>query len=96
MKNYRFVFLIVQTNFMEPYKPTSRDFYEELELLSMQKKTCHISFKADNGAVSQVNAPIVKLFTKEDGAEYLVLGSNLEVRLDRIINIEGKNPQHYC
>ena len=80
---------------MEPYKPTSRDFYEELELLVMQKKTCHITYKAPNGAVSDINNKLYRLYHKEEG-EYLVLESGLEIRLDQLITINGKRPSNFC
>jgi len=81
---------------MEPYKPTSRDFYEELELLSANGKVCPISFRGDNGGISQINGRIEKLYTRDNGGEYLVLDNGLEIRLDHIITINGWRPENFC
>jgi len=81
---------------MEPYKPTSRDFYEELELLSVSRKQCPITFRGDNGGISNIQAQVEKLYTRDDGGEYLVLDNGLEIRLDRIITINGWRPENFC
>jgi Rho-binding antiterminator len=83
------------TTAMEPYQPTDRNFYEELELLVSLKRPVHITFKASNGAVSTVNDSVYRLYTKED-AEYLELESGLEIRLDHLINVNGKRPSNFC
>jgi hypothetical protein len=80
---------------MEPYQPTDRDFYEELELLVSLKRSVHITYKAPNGAVSAVNDKVYRLYTKED-AEYLELESGLAIRLDHLINVNGKRPSNFC
>ncbi len=80
---------------MQPYKPTSRDFYEELEVLVMQKKQCRIAYQAPNGAVNTLNDRVYRLYKRED-EEYLVLEKGLEIRLDYIISIDGMQLSHFC
>ena len=81
---------------MEPYKPTNRDLYEELELLSVSRKLCPISFRGENGGISTIQGRVDKLYTREDGGEYLVLDSGLEIRLDHIITLNGWRPENFC
>ena len=80
---------------MEPYQPVSRDFYEEVELLIVQKRSCDITFTASNDAVSRITGHLNKLYSR-DGIEYLVLGNGLEIALNKIISLNGKRPQSFC
>lgn len=81
---------------MEPYKPTNRDLYEELELLSVSRKQCPITYKGDNGGISTINAVVDKLYTRDNGVKYLVLDNGLEIPLDHIITLNGWRPNNFC
>jgi len=76
-------------------KSVSCGFYEELELLSMQHRSCVISFEASNGARSEIRDQIADLYTKE-GIEYLRTGSGLELPLTAILEINGRKPAGAC
>jgi Rho-binding antiterminator len=80
---------------MEPYIPINCNFYDELEALATMKRTCRIVFRHENGAVSAVQAVILDLFIINK-VEYMKLDSGLEIRLDKLIEVDGKLPGNYC
>jgi Rho-binding antiterminator len=79
---------------MEEYKPVNCDFYDELETLATIKKDSEIVFRADNEAKSVIRGRIVDLYIR-DKVEYMKLNNGLEIRLDRIIEIDGKKRKDY-
>jgi len=76
------------------YTPISCDFYDELEALATRKKTCNIVFLND-GARSQIRGEIADLYTREK-VEYMKTTSGLEIRLDQLIEVDGKIASNYC
>ena len=78
----------------ENYKPVSCDFYDELEALATRKKTCDIIF-LNNGGKAQIRASIAHLYTREK-VEYLKTNAGLEIRLDQLIEVDGKIASNYC
>jgi Rho-binding antiterminator len=79
---------------MEEYKPVNCDFYDELESLATFKRDCEIIFRADNDAKSIIRGRILDLYTREQ-VEYMKLDNGLEIRLDQIIEIDGKRRNNY-
>ncbi len=79
---------------MENYKPVNCDFYDELEALATQKKNCAIRFKGDNEGISSIQAKIADLYTHEH-IEYMKTDSGLEIRLDKLVEVDGKKPEQY-
>jgi Rho-binding antiterminator len=79
---------------MEEYKPVNCDFYDELEALATFKRDCEIIFRADNDAKSIIRGKILDLYTREQ-VEYMKLDNDLEIRLDQIIEIDGKRQNYY-
>lgn len=80
---------------MEEYIPINCDFYDELESLATMKRSCQIVFRHENGAVSTIRGVILDLYTRNK-IEYLKMDSGLEIRLDKLIEADGKKPQNYC
>ena len=76
------------------YSPVSCDFYDELEALATQHKPCEIIF-INNGSKSVIHTRIAKLVTR-DKTEYLVTDSGLEIRLDQLVQVDGKLSSNYC
>ena len=74
---------------MEEYKPISCDYYDELEALATMKKKVEIVFRAENGGKSILLGRITDLYTR-DKIEYMKLDSGLEIRLDTLIEVDGK------
>ena len=79
---------------MEEYKPVNCDFYDELEALATLKKKADIVFIADNGGKSVIQGRITDLYTR-DHVEYMKLDNGLEIRLDEVIEIDGKRQKNY-
>jgi len=77
------------------YTKVSCTFYDELEVLAVSGKISDISFLDDRGAHSRIRARIRTLFSTE-GVEYLKTDSGLQIRLDRIAEIDGKSPWPTC
>ena len=78
----------------ENYKPVSCDFYDELEALATMKKRCDIIFMQQGGR-SQIKGTIADLYTREK-VEYLKTDSGLEIRLDNLVQVDGKIASNYC
>ena len=74
------------------YQPVNCNFYDDLETLATLHKKCEIIFWSDNGAKSVLYDQILDLYAR-DGIEYLKLSSGLEIRLDKLVEIDGKRPQ---
>jgi hypothetical protein len=80
---------------MESYKPVSNELREELEIAAALKRDCSIKFRSDNDAVVSVKTQILGLYKDED-KEYLKTGSGLQIRLDRLVELNGKPAENYC
>ena len=79
---------------MEEYKPVNCDFYDELESLATLKKKSDIIFTGESGGKSVIQGRIFDLYTR-DHVEYMKLDNGLEIRLDEIIEIDGKRQKNY-
>jgi Rho-binding antiterminator len=80
---------------MENYTPVNCDFYDELEALATLKKDCEIKFKGDNDGISSIKGKIADLYTHEH-IEYMKTDTGLEIRLDKLVEVDGKRPEQYC
>ena len=78
----------------DQYTPVSCDFYDELEALATRHKPCEIIF-INNASRSVIHARIADLVTR-DKVEYLVTDSGLEIRLDQLVQVDGKLSSNYC
>jgi Rho-binding antiterminator len=77
------------------YKPIHCDFYEELEALATLHKSSEIVFRNKSGARSVIHERIAYLYTR-DGVERLRTASGLEIRLDHLIQVDGKILANNC
>lgn len=81
---------------MPPYQPISCSFYDELEAVATLKKNVTIQYCDENGISHILTDAIATLVTK-DKEEFVVLkNSNLIIRLDRLVEVNGKSPDLYC
>ena len=69
------------------YHPVACGFYDELEALATRKKQVYLQYFSDLRELRQGPATF-KTFVTREGAEYAVLASGEEVRLDRIIRVD--------
>ena len=79
----------------QDYQPISCNFYDELTLLAMRKKTCEIVYRVNEQKVTTVTGVIRDIYTKEK-EEFVVLESGLAIRLDQLISADGKILGNYC
>ena len=77
------------------YIPISCAFYDELEALATLRKEANISYSGEDQRTIQVSGKIRDFFIRE-GAEYLLLDTGQEIRLDNIISVNGKIMGNYC
>ena len=70
------------------YQPIDCDYYDRLEAWATVGTTCAISFTDEGGQANQVDSKILD-FKTEDGVEYLIGEDNLQIRLDRLISVNG-------
>ncbi|MCB1178508.1 MAG: hypothetical protein KDK36_13060 [Leptospiraceae bacterium] len=76
---------------MDDYKPIDCEFYDELESSSTIFSKSNIFYCSGKDKI-HVEGKIVNIFI-DHGVEYLKLNNGLEIRLDEIISIDGKqNP----
>ena len=77
------------------YVPINCSFYDELEALATLRQTAVIRFTDESGKQIEVQGKIKDFFIR-DRAEYLLLDSGLEIRLDYITSVNGKIMGNYC
>lgn len=75
----------------ERYRPIDCTFHDELELRALRRVRCELVYRNDAGAELSRSGRIVDLVTR-DGEEYLRLDDGTEVRLDRLIRVDGRQP----
>lgn len=79
----------IQTRFAAPYRAVSCTYYDELEALATLKQTCAISYRTESGMEVSREGRIVDFFSA-DQAEFLKLEDGTDIRLDRLITVDGK------
>jgi Rho-binding antiterminator len=77
------------------YIPINCSFYDELEALATLRKVAHIQYTGADTTTKTAEGRIKDFFIRE-GAEYLLLNTGLEIRLDYIISVNGKIMGNYC
>lgn len=76
------------------YEPISCDFHSELELLALRQKDCEIIFRNEQNLEETINSKIKDLYTLRK-EEFLLLPNGKNIRLDRIISVDGKVLANY-
>ncbi|PRY08840.1 Rho-binding antiterminator [Pontibacter ummariensis] len=74
----------------QAYKPVENSFYELLQDLTSKKAYIRVQYYTDLHELINVTTVTKELIEKE-GAEYLLLATGKEVRLDRLVRV-GDNP----
>ncbi|WP_143473748.1 hypothetical protein [Flavilitoribacter nigricans] len=77
------------------YVPISCSFYDELEALATLRKPAVIKYNETDAVTKTAEGKIKDFFIRE-GAEYLLMDTGLEIRLDYIISVNGKIMGNYC
>jgi Rho-binding antiterminator len=79
---------------MQEYIPINCDFYDELEALATIGKRVRMVF-LDESAKVETEGIIRDLYTR-DSVEYMKLDTGLVIRLDKLVEIDGKLPPNVC
>ena len=79
----------------ETYRPISCDFYDELELLALRKTVATIVIRKENEDTESIQDRIKTLLTK-DKEEFLILENGQEIRLDKLVSVNGIELKNYC
>ncbi|HSJ25767.1 MAG TPA: hypothetical protein VK929_13915 [Longimicrobiales bacterium] len=69
------------------YQSLSCSLHDRLEAAATLKRTVRICYLAADGGQVEERVAIADIQTR-DGAEYLLLSSGTQVRLDRIISVD--------
>lgn len=69
------------------YQPIACGFYDELEAVATRKKQVYLHYFNDLRQLCQGSAVLTTFVTREH-AEYAVLASGEEIRLDHLIRID--------
>jgi Rho-binding antiterminator len=80
---------------VEKYQPISCDFYDELELLAIRKTVAKIIIRNDANEIEEIQNSIKTLYTKNK-EEFLVLDNGKEIRLDKLVSVNGIELKNYC
>jgi Rho-binding antiterminator len=72
-----------------PYHPIDCDLYDELVLLSMGRKQCHICYRDEQGLEVQCSGQIIDI-ASQDGQEFLILQQGSKIRLDALLSINDQ------
>lgn len=84
-----------QKNCPMTYHPISCSFYDELEAIATLGKSVVIVFIGDKGGSMDIQDRIKNLETR-NGEEFMTTASGQEIRLDRLISVDGKFLSRYC
>ena len=76
------------------YVPISCEFHDHLEDLAPVRRPARIRYLADDGTPQERDATVADVFSR-GGAEYVSLGSGETVRLDRLVEVDGRKLADY-
>jgi Rho-binding antiterminator len=79
----------------KPYVPIDCGFYDELELLAMRQTPCSLLVRLPNDEIVRW-VGVIKTFETRQGAEYMILRDGRELRLDQLVEVNGKRPPGFC
>ena len=79
----------------QKYQPISCDYYDELEIVAMRQSIATIIFRNDEGVELSISKKIKTLETR-NSEEFLILENGEEIRLDKLISMNGKIVKNYC
>lgn len=80
---------------MSTYVPINCSYYDELEAAATQRRIVSIIYRNDEGVQLELQTRIKDLYTSNK-EEFMVLEQGADIRLDRIVSVDGKVPPMYC
>jgi Rho-binding antiterminator len=73
---------------MTDYLPIDCNYYDELEALATLRKDAEILYLSEADEALFIIS-LIKDFFIQDKVEFMVLANGLEIRLDRIVSVNG-------
>ncbi|KST64568.1 hypothetical protein [Mastigocoleus testarum] len=80
---------------MNKYKLVDCNFHDELEALAILRQLCKIIYQTEDDTILEVDSQIVDVYAANQ-EEFLKLKDGNEIRLDRLISVNGKSIQFAC
>lgn len=71
-----------------PYSPIDCGLHDELQLRVMRGRDVTVVWVDDHGATQRCTGRVLDVFSRA-GAEFLRLGDDREIRLDRLHEVDG-------
>lgn len=78
----------------DPYIPIDCNFYDELTVIVLSGRPVDIEFDGESGH-ERMRDRIVDVVTRGP-EEYLITGGGREIRLDRLVEVDGKALPSRC
>ncbi|MCC7437577.1 MAG: hypothetical protein IT211_03680 [Armatimonadetes bacterium] len=77
------------------YSPISCSLHDELLALATLRRAVQIIWRDSDGTEHQATATITDVFSRK-AQEFLQLSSGEEIRLDHLVNVDGKAFEGHC
>ncbi len=74
-----------------PYVPIDCNYYDELLTAAMRETPVRTVYLDAFGQMAETSSSITDVYTK-DGAEFMHLANGLVLRLDSLLEVDGKRP----
>ena len=76
------------------YTPINCSYYDLLESLAVKRERVDIDYRNPMGGPETTNA-IIKDFRTENKEEFMILDNGTEIRLDRLVTVNGVDLNNY-
>ncbi|MCX7220855.1 MAG: hypothetical protein NTY70_18560 [Burkholderiales bacterium] len=76
------------------YGSVNCEFHDVLEALARRRQRCALVYLAEDGSTQTCEALITDVYAKT-GADYLRLDNASELRLDRLLQVDGERPEQF-
>lgn len=80
---------------MKPYTPISCSFYSRLEGLALKQVQVPLVY-FEEGELKSLSAVVIGDVYMHEKVEYLRLSHGLEIRLDRLVSVNGIPLRRHC
>ena len=77
------------------YQPINCNYYDELEAIAVRRRLVEIQYLDLEGNQQEVNTRIVD-FRTANKEEFAILENGLEIRLDRLVQVDNKPVIYAC
>ncbi len=81
---------------MTAYRPISCMFYDELEARATLRQRCNIIYRPNGDGTDTTVTGVIETLYIRDKVEYLRLTDGLEIRLDWLVSVDGRELGAYC